>query len=107
MQDRAAFNLMLANQRNVAINDKENDRINQDIQNCEANSHHKASRASVAEITASPSCKEHAHIASPLREKNNVNSPILESTYSPPNSVHSRSQSAVNVLIVPAAEEKV
>ncbi|PWA89305.1 hypothetical protein CTI12_AA112460 [Artemisia annua] len=103
-EDRAAFNLMLANQRNVAINYKENDRINQDIQNCEVNSHHKASRASVAEITASPLCKEHAHIASPLRENNNVNSP---STYSPPNSVHSGSQSAVNLLTVPAAEEKV
>nr|GEV76668.1 hypothetical protein [Tanacetum cinerariifolium] len=55
---------------------------------------------------ASPSCKEHAHSASPLRENNNVNSSVLESSYSPSNLIRSESQPAVNVTTVPAAEEK-
>ncbi|GKC56548.1 hypothetical protein Tco_1084146, partial [Tanacetum coccineum] len=102
-EDRAAFSLMLANQRKAAIDDKENDRINQDFQNCEANSHHKASRASVVETAASPSCKEHAHSASPVRENNNANSPP---SYSPSNLIRSESQPAVNVTTVPSAEEE-
>ncbi|MFS7995038.1 hypothetical protein Hanom_Chr12g01113261 [Helianthus anomalus] len=83
-EDRVAYSLILANEENDATEkDGEDDRINHDIQNCEANSHHGAPRATVAEIAGtflfySP-CKEHAHIAIPLRE-NNVHSCVSEAS---------------------------
>ncbi|XP_021997959.1 peroxisomal and mitochondrial division factor 1 [Helianthus annuus] len=105
-EDRVAYSLILANEENDATEkDGEDDRINHDIKNCEANSHHGAPRAPVAEIADSP-CKEHAHIAIPLRE-NNVHSCVSESTFSPSSSVHSESQpTAANASNVPGAENK-
>ncbi|KAK1420024.1 hypothetical protein QVD17_29536 [Tagetes erecta] len=47
-EDRVAYSLILANQEKDAT-EKEDDRINDDIKNCEANSHDEACRENVAE----------------------------------------------------------
>lgn len=107
MQDRLAFSSILANpEKDATEKYKEYDRINHDIQNCEASSHHESSRATVAEIIASPSCKEHARIDSMLGENHNVHSCVSESAFSPSVSVYSDSQPAAIAPNVPVAEEK-
>nr|XP_043613926.1 nuclear mitotic apparatus protein 1 isoform X2 [Erigeron canadensis] len=106
-EDRVSFSIVLANQEKDATEkDKEDDRIYHDIQHCEASSHQEASRGIVDKIEASPSFKEHDHIAGPLTENNNVNSCVSESGFPPPSSVHSESQLAANAPSAIAVEEK-
>ncbi|KAI7726701.1 hypothetical protein M8C21_000266 [Ambrosia artemisiifolia] len=93
-EDRVAYSLILANQEKDATEKDREDgsRINHDIENCEANSHHKASMATVSGIFLF----DFVFVLCILRK----------STFSPSSSVHSESQPATNASNVPGAEDK-
>ncbi|KAA8533046.1 hypothetical protein F0562_032837 [Nyssa sinensis] len=106
-EDKRAFSTILGGEKEGAtIREKENDRIEDAIQNINDNSPYKASGRSTAENTASPLCQEYNSVNTHLHENCNFDPCVSEFACSPPQPPCSGPQSAANILSNSVTEAK-